>query len=95
LTQAECLLACEINNQTMEEKLFDISFQSGEKRYAGWVKPSEKLNDIGAARSYHVVLENTFFGELSLNNCHWIINQPRPHLLVEAVGKEIEKHFKL
>jgi hypothetical protein len=79
----------------MEEAVFDISFRSGEKIYAGWVKPSEKLNNTGVASSYHVVLENTFFGELSLNKCHWIINQSRPHLLVEAVGKEIEKHFKL
>jgi hypothetical protein len=79
----------------MKEDVFEISFEIGEKKYAGWVRPSEKLNGSGAAQSYHVVLENTFFGELTLNNCHWIINQSRPHLLVESVGKEIEKHFKL
>jgi hypothetical protein len=79
----------------MEEKIFDISFENAEKQYIGWVNPSEKLDPDGKPVSFHVVLNNIFFGELSLSHCQWNINESRPHQLVEAVGKEIEKYYKL
>jgi hypothetical protein len=79
----------------MEEKIFDISFESAEKKYNGWVNPSERLDHDGKPLSFHVVLNNIFFGELSLYHCQWNINESRPHQLVEAVGKEIEKYYKL
>ena len=31
----------------MEEKIFDISFESAEKKYTGWVNPSERLDHDG------------------------------------------------
>jgi hypothetical protein len=79
----------------MEEKIFNISFESVEKKYTGWVNPSERLDHDGNPVSFHVVLNNIFFGELSLSHCRWNINESRPHQLVEAAGKEIEKYYKL
>jgi hypothetical protein len=75
--------------------VFDISFESGGKKYSGWVNPSGKLDAHGKSSSFHVILNNILFGNLSLNKCHWTISESRPHSLVEKVGMEIEKHDKL
>jgi hypothetical protein len=79
----------------MEDNIFDISFENDGKKYTGWVNPSDKLDEKGKPVSFHVVLNNVSFGYLSLNNCKWTINEDRPSSLVEAVGQEIEKQYKL
>jgi hypothetical protein len=79
----------------MEDKIFDIAFETNGRQYKGWVNPSEKINDSGAPASFHVVVENTSFGYLSLHNCKWIVNEQRPAELVEAIGKEIERKYRL
>ena len=79
----------------MEDKIFDIAFETNGRQYKGWVNPSEKINDNGAPASFHVVVENTSFGYLSLHNCKWTVNEQRPAELVEAIGKEIERKYRL
>lgn len=79
----------------MEDKIFDIAFQHDGREYKGWVNPSDKLNESGNPSSYHVVLNNVSFGYLSFDNCEWAINEDRPEAMIDAVGKEIEKYYKL
>jgi hypothetical protein len=79
----------------MEDRIFDISFFFDEKHYKGFVNPSEKLNEEGIPASFHVVLNETAFGDLSFNKCRWTINETRPSGLVSLVGKQIEKHYQL
>ena len=78
-----------------EGRIFDISFQCDDRQYKGWVNPSERMDKNGKPTSFHVVLEGVFFGDLSVNNCKWAINEDRPDSLIEAVGREIEKHYQL
>jgi hypothetical protein len=79
----------------MDDKIFDIAFNANEKYYKGWVNPASEIAKSGAPISFHVVLEGTSFGYLSFNDCKWTVNEQRPQDLVEAVGKEIEKKYKL
>jgi hypothetical protein len=79
----------------MEDKIFDISFEFDDKRYKGFVNPSEKVNENGLPASYHVVLNEVSFGHLSYTNCKWTINEKRPTGIVSLVGKQIEKHYQL
>ena len=79
----------------MEDKIFDIAFETGGRQYKGWVNPSDKISDNGQPSSFHVVLQDTSFGYLSLQNCKWTVNEQRPAELVEAIGKEIEKKYNL
>jgi hypothetical protein len=79
----------------MQEAIFDIGFEYGGKLYKGWVNPSEKINESGKPESFHVVLNDTSFGYLSLKECKWLVNEPRPEGIVKAAGKEIEKHYML
>lgn len=79
----------------MQEKIFDISFEVGGKKYTGWVNPSVKIDESGKPVSFHVVLNGVSFGYLSINDCKWTINEDRPSSLIEAVGHEIEKKYQL
>lgn len=78
-----------------EEKIFDIELEYEGKSYKGWVNPSEKEDEMGKPVSFNVVLNEVHFGYLSFDQCKWTINEERPAGLVNAVGKEIEKHFSL
>jgi len=78
----------------MEDRIFDISFEFGNKQYKGWVNPSEDLNDAGSPVSFHVVLDDTSFGYVSFKDCKWIVNEERPEGLLKQVGKQIEKHYQ-
>ena len=78
----------------MDEKIFDIAFIHEGRKYKGWVNPSDKLNEKGTPSSFHVVLNDTSFGDLSFQNCVWTVTEERPANLVRAVGKQIEKHFQ-
>ena len=79
----------------MEDRIFDISFEFDEKRYKGFVNPSDRKNEQGAPASFHVVLNDVSFGNLSFVNCKWTISEKRPTGLVSLVGKQIEKHYQL
>lgn len=80
---------------SMEDKIFDIQFTREGVEYKGWVNPSQKLDKEGRPTSYHVVLNGVSFGYLSFHDCTWTINEERPAGLVEAAGRQIEKHYSL
>ena len=77
-----------------EEKIFDIQFESEGTTYKGWVNPSDKLHDDGKPASFHVVLNNVFFGNLSLSDGNWVVDEPRPAALIEAAGKQVEEYLR-
>ena len=79
----------------MEDKIFDISFEYGNKQYQGWVNPSEDLNDAGSPVSFHVVLDDTSFGYVSFKDCKWMVNEERPEGMVKQIGRQIERHYQL
>jgi hypothetical protein len=79
----------------MEDNFFDISFTHNDLKYVGWVNPSDRLNKDGNPASYHVVLNETHFGAVSFQDCKWSVNEDRPSVLVNKVGEQIEKHYKL
>jgi len=84
-------LESEVRQEKIEAATFDISFKHDGKDYKGWVTPStEKHNDKPS--SFHVVLNEVFFGNLSFNNTQWQSDTQRDHELVQAAGKEISKH---
>lgn len=78
----------------MQDLFFDISFSFDGKTYIGIVNPSKKLNEAGVPNSFHVVLNDTSFGNLSFDDCKWTINEERPAAIVKQVGKQIEKHYQ-
>jgi hypothetical protein len=84
-----------IAGKTMNHEIFDISFEKGGRKYSGWVNPSDKI--VGGAKRtiFHVVLDGVSFGYLSFKDCKWTINEDRPMSLIEAVSREIEKHYQL
>jgi len=79
----------------MDDIIFDIVFETEGKQYKGWVNPSDKETKNGQPVSFHVVVEGTSFGYLSFENCKWSANEQRPAEMVEAIGKAIEKKYKL
>jgi hypothetical protein len=72
-----------------EEKTFDIQLHHNGTGYKGWVIPSDKKNESGSPKSYHVVLNDVFFGNLTLHNNAWEADTQRERSLVQAVGKQI------
>jgi hypothetical protein len=77
----------------MEDRIFDINLTHEGKAYTGWVNPSGKTHSDGLPSSFHVVLNDVFFANLSYNNGKWVADDQRPAGLIEAVGKAIEsKH---
>ncbi len=79
----------------MEDLIFDIAFVHDSQTYEGWINPSEKLNDQGVPASFHAVVNGTFFGHLSFQNCNWNVSEERPAELVKVVGRQIEKYYLL
>jgi len=77
-----------------DEKIFDIEVETDGTIYKGWVNPSDKLNDDSIPVSFHVVLNQTSLGRLSLNNGKWSADEQRPAALVEAAGEQIERHYQ-
>jgi len=75
----------------MEDNIFDVEFESGGKKYTGWVNPADKIGSNGLPNSFHVVLNDVSFGHLSFNNATWTVNEERPAELVQQVGAAIEK----
>ncbi|MHA4844222.1 hypothetical protein ACX0G7_08665 [Flavitalea antarctica] len=78
----------------MEDNIFDIQFQYNGLDYKGWVNPSSKKHSDGMPASFHVVLNDISFGNMSFNQGKWIVNEDRPDELTALVGKHIEKNQK-
>jgi hypothetical protein len=75
------------------ENIFDFQFDYNGKHYKGWANPSKKLHD-GLPASYHVVLNDIFFGHVSFTQGKWIVSEDRPDELVMLVGEKIEAYLK-
>ena len=78
----------------MEDNIFDISFDYNGLHYKGWVNPSAKKQSDGNPTSYHVVLNDISFGNVSINQGKWINSEDRPDELIALVGKHIEEKQK-
>jgi hypothetical protein len=57
--------------------------------YDGRITPEIKTGHPPS--SYHVVLNEVFFGYLHKNNNQWHVSEQRPSGLVEMAGKQIEQ----
>ena len=77
----------------MREEYFNIQFDHDHVHYDGIVTPSEKIREDGTPRSFHVVLNNVFFGNVHYNNSKWSVDEQRPNVLTEIVGKKIEQYY--
>ncbi len=70
----------------MEKVSIPLSFQHDGILYIGWATPSDHKHPDGLASSYHVVLNENFFGDISFQNGHWLVSEQRPAELVSATG---------
>lgn len=70
----------------MEKTSLPVQFAFEGTHYKGWATPSDEHHKDGMARSYHMVLNDVFFGDLSHDDGHWIINEQRPKPLVDAAA---------
>ena len=77
----------------MEQDYYTIAFDFDGIHYDGRVTPEIKPHH-DTPSSWHVVLNEVFFGYLSKQGEHWNVNEQRPHALVQAVGKQIALHSK-
>jgi len=76
----------------MEKHSIPVQFSHEGIHYEGWATPSDRHKDDGLAKNYHVVLNMVFFGNLSFDKGKWLIDEQRPHELVEAVGRFLHQH---
>ena len=81
-----------VTSAFMREDYFTINFKQGGILYEGVVTPSEKLQENGLPKSYHVVLNNVLFGNVSYNHTKWAVDEQRPQELTDLVGECINKH---
>ncbi|MBV9986540.1 MAG: hypothetical protein JO301_02610 [Chitinophagaceae bacterium] len=77
----------------MTENFFPVSFTYHGVAYEGRVSP-EHTDDQGNTSSYHVVLNNVFFGYMSRNGRHWQVSEQRPAELAEMVGFCIDNYYE-
>ncbi len=73
----------------METTWRNIEFDFEGTHYDGRLTPETKKGHEHPS-SWHVVLNEVFFGYLHKNNGHWLVSEQRPQGLVDAVGKLIE-----
>ncbi len=80
----------------MRDKIFRISFDIEKKAYKGWVNPEIKtVNGIPSPQSFYVVLNHQSVGHFHFNDCRWLSPDNIPQVLREAIGKQIENHYRL
>jgi hypothetical protein len=72
----------------MEQDYYTIQFDYDGIHYDGRVTPELKAHQQSPS-SWHVVLNDVFFGYLSKQGAHWNVTEQRPHALVQEVGKHI------
>ena len=78
----------------MEDKIFDMRFDYNGLHYQGWANPSSKTHSDGMPASFHVVLNDIFFGNVSFNKGKWTTSEDRPEALLAIVGKHIENYLE-
>lgn len=78
----------------MQDEPIDIQLDFDGIHYAGWATPSDKQYEDGWPKSFHVVLNETFFGNVSLDNGKWLVDEQRPDGMAEAVGASIQSRLK-
>jgi hypothetical protein len=74
----------------MSKEPIDIALDYEGIHYKGWATPSSTKNDQDQPRSWHVILNETMFGNLSQSDGNWVIDEQRPAGMVEKVGQVIE-----
>ena len=80
--------------EKMESKTFDIEFSHEGKPYKGWATPSSEKGGDDSPKSFHVVLNEVFFGNLHLDAGKWETDSQREDSLIQATGKQIENYQK-
>ena len=78
----------------MNHEPIDISLDFNGTHYTGWATPSEKTHENGWPKSFHVVLNETFFGNVSNNDGQWLVDEQRPDGMVDVVGTAIQSKYK-
>ena len=78
----------------MNDKTFNIALDYEGIHYQGWVTPSDKLHADHKPKSFHVVLNDTMFGNLSKDGEKWAIDEQRPAGMVQEVGRFIQATWK-
>ena len=73
----------------VEKTSLPLRFLYEEQNYTGWATASNERDANGYARSYHVILNEVYFGDLSYQDDHWLISQQRHTDLVAIVGDAI------
>lgn len=76
----------------MTETYFQIEFEHDGINYKGRVTPEKKHGDK-VVSSYHVVLNEVFFGYLHKHDGQWHVSEQRPVSLVQATGRQIEGRY--
>jgi hypothetical protein len=74
----------------MTQTYYSIVFDYDGIHYNGLVTPEVKAHQDKPS-SYHVVLNEVFFGYVSRNKNQWQVSEQRPDGLVQKVGKQIEQ----
>jgi len=69
---------------------YNIEFDHEGVHYNGRVTPEIKHGQ-NKASSWHVVLNEVFFGYVHKHHAHWLVSEQRPDSLVQAVGKIIDQ----
>lgn len=78
------------NHHTPGEAVyFTVSFHLDGKDYNGRLTPEYK-NGNDHASSWHVVLNDVFFGYLHKEGNHWKVSEQRPDNLAQKVGDLID-----
>lgn len=77
----------------MERNSIPVNFRHAGMTYAGWATP---IAEPGAGSdeqitTWHVVLNQLYFGYMTLQQDHWTVSTQWPQDLIEIVGKELEK----
>ena len=74
-----------------EKTSIPLSLTHEHQRYEGWATPSYKHHADGLPSSYHVVLNEVFFGDMSFTQGNWVVSEQCPHELVAAVGSALQQ----
>jgi hypothetical protein len=77
----------------METKQINIAIHYDGIHYTGWAIPSDRKKDDGKPASFHVVLNDTLFGNVSHNGTSWVVDEQRPQPLTDKVGDYLKEHL--
>jgi hypothetical protein len=78
----------------MNNEPIDIALDFDGIHYSGWATPAEKHHENGWPKSFHVVLNETFFGNVSFDDGKWLVDEQRPDGMANAVGAAIQSKYK-